>query len=59
MDLAQIQILIVLNHLNKEFEFRPSNPNPSRISKAQILEIAWDTALRKTSRLAFKRNFCI
>ena len=28
MDLAQIQILMVLSHPNKEFEFGPSNPNP-------------------------------
>ena len=28
MDLAQIQILMVLSHPNKEFGFEPSNPNP-------------------------------
>jgi hypothetical protein len=27
MDLAQIHILMVLSHPNKEFGFRPSNPN--------------------------------
>ena len=36
MDLAQIQILIVLSHSNKEFGFGPSNPNPW--PKDQLLE---------------------